>query len=102
MINKMKCNGIDLLADYVFLSKYSQRKEDGRLEHWDETIDRIYEMHKVKLQKLGLLKDETLASIEEAKRLEVDKKILSSQRGRQFASPSEKSGILKHEGKLSA
>ena len=36
MINKMKCNGIDLLADYVFLSKYSQRREDGRLEHWDE------------------------------------------------------------------
>lgn len=76
MINKMKCNGIDLLADYVFLSKYSQRREDGRLEHWDETIDRIYEMHKVKLKQLGLLGEETVAMIEEAKRLEVDKKNL--------------------------
>ena len=28
----MKSNGIDLLADYVFLSKYSQRKEDVREE----------------------------------------------------------------------
>lgn len=87
MINKMKCNGIDLLADYVFLSKYSQRKEDGGLEHWNETIDRIYEMHKVKLEKLGLLSKETLEMIEEAKWLENEKKILSSQRGRQFASP---------------
>ena len=45
----MKSNGIDLLADYVFLSKYSQRKKDGNLERWNETIDRIYYMHKVKL-----------------------------------------------------
>lgn len=30
MINKMKCNGIDLLADYVFLSKYSQRRGISR------------------------------------------------------------------------
>lgn len=100
MINKMKCNGIDLLADYVFLSKYSQRKEDGGLEHWNETIDRIYEMHKVKLEKLGLLSKETLETIEEAKWLENEKKILSSQRGRQFASPKLTSGILKHEAKL--
>lgn len=100
MINKMKCNGIDLLADYVFLSKYSQRKDDGRLERWDETIDRIYEMHKVKLEQMGLLKDETLVMIERAKKLEKEKKILSSQRGRQFASPLKTSGILKHEAKL--
>ena len=53
----MKSNGIDLLADYVFLSKYSQRKKDGNLERWNETIDRIYDMHKVKLEKLNLLNE---------------------------------------------
>lgn len=93
-------NGIDLLAEYVFLSKYSQKKEDGGLEHWSETIDRIYEMHEVKLYKLGLLAPEVDRMIERAKQLEKEKKILSSQRGRQFASPSETSGILKHEAKL--
>lgn len=96
----MKCNGIDLLADYVFLSKYSQRKENGKLESWDETIDRIYAMHVVKLQKLNLLDKEILFVIEKAKSLEKQKKILSSQRGRQFASPNPKSGILKHEAKM--
>ena len=96
----MKSNGIDLLADYVFLSKYSQRKNDGNLERWNETIDRIYDMHKVKLEKLNLLNEEVALMIENAKKLECDKKILSSQRGRQFASPKETSGILKHEAKL--
>jgi len=96
----MKSNGIDLLADYVFLSKYSQRKNDGKLERWNETIDRIYDMHKVKLEKLNLLNEEVALMIENAKKLECDKKILSSQRGRQFASPKETSGILKHEAKL--
>jgi len=96
----MKSNGIDLLADYVFLSKYSQRKKDGNLERWNETIDRIYYMHKVKLEKLNLLNEEVALMIENAKKLECDKKILSSQRGRQFASPKETSGILKHEAKL--
>lgn len=94
----MKNNGIDLLADYVFLSKYSQKKENGQLEHWCETVERIYEMHKIKIGKL--LTKEVLISIEEAKKLECDKKILSSQRGRQFASSSKNSGILKHEAKL--
>lgn len=96
----MKSKGIDLLADYVFLSKYSQRKKDGNLERWNETIDRIYDMHKVKLEKHDLLKEEVKLMIESAKRLECEKKILSSQRGRQFASPNENSGILKHEAKL--
>ena len=96
----MKKDGIDLLADYVFLSKYSQRNSDGRLEHWHETIERIYAMHEVKLNKLGLWNIEVQEMIHKAMAMENDKKILSSQRGRQFASPVETSGILKHEAKL--
>ena len=91
---------IDLLADYVFLSKYSQRKEDGNLETWDETIDRIYSMHEVKLKDMGLYTPEVEDMIQRAKDLEKQKKILSSQRGRQFASPVPTSGILKHEAKI--
>lgn len=96
----MKKDGIDLLADYVFLSKYSQRNSDGRLEHWHETIERIYAMHEVKLNKLGLWNIGIQEMIHKAMTMENDKKILSSQRGRQFASPVETSGILKHEAKL--
>lgn len=96
----MKKDGIDLLADYVFLSKYSQRNSDGRLEHWHETIERIYAMHEVKLNKLGLWNIRVQEMIHKAMAMENDKKILSSQRGRQFASPIETSGILKHEAKL--
>ena len=96
----MKCNGIDLLADYVFLSKYSQRNSEGRLEHWHETIERIYSMHGVKLNKLGLWNIGVQEMIHKAMAMENDKKILSSQRGRQFASPVKTSGILKHEAKL--
>ena len=96
----MKKDGIDLLADYVFLSKYSQRNLDGRLEHWHETIERIYAMHEVKLNKLGLWNIGVQEMIHKAMAMENDKKILSSQRGRQFASPVETSGILKHEAKL--
>ena len=50
----MNKTGLDLMAEYVFLSKYSQRKEDGILENWNETVDRIYGMHEVKLKELGL------------------------------------------------
>ena len=96
----MKKDGIDLLADYVFLSKYSQRNSEGRLEHWHETIERIYAMHEVKLNKLGLWNIGVQEMIHKAMAMENDKKILSSQRGRQFASPVETSGILKHEAKL--
>lgn len=92
--------GIELLADYVFLSKYSQRKADGRLETWDETVDRIYAMHRTKLFDLGLLTPDVDAALDKAADLEKRKKMLSSQRGRQFASPSRESGILKHEAKM--
>lgn len=96
----MKKEGIDLLADYVFLSKYSQRKPNGMLENWDDTIKRIYSMHEVKLKDMGLWSDSVDDMIGLAKKLESEKKILSSQRGRQFASPNYNSGILKHESKI--
>lgn len=92
--------GIKLLADYVFLSKYSQRKKDGNLETWDETVDRIYDTHYLKLKQLGLNSVEILQMIEKARLFEKDKIILSSQRGRQFANPNFNSGILKHEAKI--
>lgn len=96
----MNKSGLDLMAEYVFLSKYSQRKADGILENWNETVDRIYGMHEVKLKELGLFNDATERALNKAKEFEYNKVILSSQRGRQFASSNKNSGILKHEAKI--
>ena len=96
----MNRTGLDLMAEYVFLSKYSQRKENGILENWNETVDRIYGMHEVKLKELGLFNDLTKKALNKAKKFEYNKVILSSQRGRQFASSNKNSGILKHEAKM--
>lgn len=93
-------NGTNLLADYVFLSKYSQKKSDGNLENWNETVDRIYRMHKEKLSNMNLLDEEVSQMFKKAISFENSKYILSSQRGRQFASSNHESGILKHEAKI--
>lgn len=97
-------SGINLLAEYVFLSKYSQKKPDGLLESWDETVDRIYNMHKIKLEKDIFIEKHYENRLDDmlqrAINLEKSKVMLSSQRGRQFASTSETSGILKHESKI--
>lgn len=41
------------MADYVFLSKYAQKKEDGSLETWPDTVQRIYSMHEKKLKSMN-------------------------------------------------
>jgi len=96
----MDKKGLQLMADYVFLAKYSQKKEDGELESWNDTVDRIYSMHETKLHSLGLMNSEVRGWLQRCKELEYQKKILSSQRGRQFASSNPNSGILKHEAKM--
>jgi len=94
-------DGLDLLSEYVFLSKYAQKKEDGTLESWSDTVRRIYAMHEKKLESLNLLNNqEVVDELRFCEMLEREKKILSSQRSRQFASPVKTSGILKHETKI--
>lgn len=99
-------SGLDLLAEYVFLSKYAQKKKNGEFESWDDSIERIYSMHNAKLEKIGLFKknerivNEVKFELDLCKFFEKEKKILSSQRSRQFASPNPNSGILKHEAKI--
>ena len=70
------------------------------MRNWNETVDRIYGMHEVKLKELGLFNDLTKKALNKAKKFEYNKVILSSQRGRQFASSNKNSGILKHEAKI--
>ncbi len=96
----MNKNGLDLMADYVFLSKYSQRNDKGELETWEEVNERIYFTHKLKLESLGILDTEMIDMLNIAKDFENRKIILSSQRARQNAFPDSQAGILKHEAKI--
>jgi len=89
--------GQKIMADYNFITKYAQRKEDGTKESWDESVDRIYDMHEYRyvVEQSAALEN----AMDFAKRYEKAKKILSAQRFRQFAVPDFSKGILKHNTK---
>lgn len=88
------------MAEYVFLSKYAQKKNDGSFETWSDTVNRIYSMHEKKLKSLNKYTEKVQSTLKRAQHSEENKILLSSQRARQFASPNENSGILKHEIKI--
>lgn len=93
-------DGLKLLADYVFLSKYAQKKQDGTLETWEDAVDRIYSMHEIFLISKGYKRELWEEPLQKAKRFEKEKYFLSSQRARQFAEKSFEKGILKHHAKI--
>lgn len=69
------------LAKFNFKQKYaSYNKDEKRREDWSEASDRIYEMHK-EFYDLSPTADKILS---DAIDMEKDKRILSSQRARQF------------------
>lgn len=35
----------DIISDYIFYSKYSRVKPDGKKETWPESVSRVMEMH---------------------------------------------------------
>ncbi len=96
----MNDKGLNLMAEYVFVSKYAQKKDNGDLETWDDVNNRIYQTHRLKLESLGLLNNDVENYLSKAEYLENKKILLSSQRGRQFAFPDWDSGILKSESKI--
>lgn len=91
--------GNKLLSEFVFAKNYAQKKSDGTLETWNESIDRIYATHKLFLIQKGYNYKELEKEFKEAKEYEKNKLLLSSQRGRQFAYPHMESGILNHHAK---
>ena len=89
-------NGLDLMADFIFYRNYSQPKTDNMLETWDESIDRIYDTHRLQLIKKSINSDVLNELLDKAREMEKDKIFLSSQRARQFAEPNFERGILKN------
>ena len=83
-----------LLSDFKFYSSYSKfKKEDERMETWEEAIDRVMQMHYKKYQ--NKITTELQGYLDFATKQYKEKKILGSQRALQFGGDS----ILKHEMK---
>lgn len=70
------------IGDYVFISKYA-RTVNGRKETWEESVDRVMEMHR---EKLGLLLNQPRLNelFEFATSMYKEKRVLGAQRALQF------------------
>ena len=84
-----------LLSDFKFYSSYSKfKKEDERMETWEEAVDRVMQMHYKKYE------DKIIPELQDylnfATKQYKEKRILGSQRALQFGGAS----ILKHEMKM--
>jgi len=83
------------MQDFNFISKYSHYlPEVDKKETWEQSIDRIYNMHMIKYA--DEMTPELESLIEKAKQAEKERKVLSAQRVRQFAGV----GILRNNCKL--
>lgn len=96
MKNLKKINFRKELASFNFVDKYAHDNGE-RKETWDESIDRIYDMHRVHLKKKGI---DTSIITEDMINAEKNKIFLSSQRARQWATSDENRGILQKNEKL--
>jgi len=87
--------GRKLLADYKFQSSYAKYIDNlNRKETWDESVKRVMDMHRLKLN--DVMSNELEDKIQLAEQLYKDKLILGSQRALQFGGAP----ILKHEAKM--
>lgn len=92
-------NGKTLLSEFKFYSgNYSKFLKDlGRYENWDEAVDRVMNMHRIKYaDKLELL-EPYLQEVTEAYKQQY---LLGSQRALQFGFADITQGILKHNSKM--
>ena len=77
---------MEIMSDFNFVSKYaSYDKTKQRRELWEETIDRMRNMHLDKYQNKG---EDVLSEITNAFSDVKEKRILGSQRAMQFAGPA--------------
>jgi intein/homing endonuclease len=76
------------LPEFTRISRYAQyNKQKKRRETWEEQVDRVFKMHKVKFAKY--LENKTFIEMfNYAKEMMLKKKILGSQRALQFGGPA--------------
>ena len=79
----------NIISDYIFFSKYSRVKENGKKETWNESVERVMNMHADYL--LEKIPDQNKPKFIDlwwkAKELYNQKRILGSQRALQYGGP---------------
>ena len=79
----------DIISDYIFYSKYSRVKPDGKKETWSESVSRVMEMHYKFFD--GKIKDENKDAFnkvfQEAWSAYYNQEVLGSQRSLQYGGP---------------
>ena len=79
----------DIISDYIFYSKYSRVKPDGKKETWPESVSRVMEMHYEFFN--GKIKDENKdafnKAFQEAWSAYYNQEVLGSQRSLQYGGP---------------
>lgn len=76
------------LSEFTRIARYAQyNKTAKRRETWEEQVERVFKMHKVKFQKL-LDNPEFMTLFNYAKNMMLNKRILGSQRALQFGGPA--------------
>ena len=83
------------MSDYNFITKYAQKKPDGKKETWDDAVERLWRMHRYKYNDIPAI----FPYINIAEKSEKNKTFLSAQRLRQFATDEPNVGINKHNTK---
>lgn len=87
-------NFLEEIGKFIFSTKYAKYNEnENRRETWDETVNRVKEMHLTKYSKLP---NDDLKKIEEAFNLVKEKKVVPSMRSMQFGGKA----VFAHEARL--
>lgn len=98
-LDKKILNGKKLLSEFKFYSgNYSKFKDNkNRYESWEESVDRVMRMHRLKYKNKLTELEPYLNIVQEAYN---EKLLLGSQRALQFGFADETMGILKHNSKM--
>ena len=95
--NEINIMSIRALQDYTFYAKYAKyNKDKKRRETWQETVDRVFEMHEHKFKDILEKNEDFRKDFYFAKEQVLKKRILGSQRALQFGGDP----ILKKNAKL--
>lgn len=88
-MNNERVDSRDIISDYIFYSKYSRVKPDGKKETWNEAVSRVMEMHYQFFD--GKIKEENKDTFnkvfQEAWVAYNNQEILGSQRSLQYGGP---------------
>jgi ribonucleoside-diphosphate reductase alpha chain len=90
-------DGSQLASEIKFYTDYARYiEEEERVENWEDSVERVMNMHRTKYKKVLDGNDELNKEFEIAKKAYLNKEILGSQRALQFGGAP----MLKHEAKM--